>query len=56
MLDGNVIPADWAMRVAIPIFRGKEDMTNCGVNVGVKLLEHAMKIVDEVFEKSYDYR
>ena len=24
---------------------------NCGMNMGVKLLEHAMKIVEEVLEK-----
>ena len=37
--------------VVIPIFKGKGDAMNCGSYRGVKLLEHAMKIVERVLEK-----
>ena len=51
ILDGKVIPEDWASTVAIPIFKGKGDIMNCGMYCGVGLLEHAMKIIEKVIEK-----
>ena len=42
------MPEDWANNVAIPIFKGKGDIMNCGVNRGAKVLEHAMKIVEKI--------
>ena len=50
-MDGKGIPADWAMSVVVPIFKGKGDAMSCGSYRGVKLLEHAMKIVERVMEK-----
>ena len=38
--------------VALPIFKGKGDATDCGAYRRVKLLEHAMKIVGRVMENS----
>ena len=38
------------MSVVIPIIKGKGDVMSCGVYRGVKLLEHAMKIVERVLE------
>ena len=55
ILDGKGIPEDWATFVVIPIFGGKGDM-NCGMYGGVKLLEHAIKIVEEVLEKNCNDR
>ena len=52
ILDEKVMPEDWATSVAIPIFKGKGDIMNCGIYRGVKLLEHAMKIVEKVLEKN----
>ena len=43
-LYGKVMPANWAISVAIPIFKGEGDIIDCGMYRGVKLLEHAMKI------------
>ena len=37
--------------VIIPIFEGKADVMSCGSYRGVKLLEHAMKIVERVLER-----
>ena len=45
------MPEDWATSVAIPIFKGKGDIMNCVMHRGIKLLEHAMKIVEQVLEK-----
>ena len=42
VLDGRGMPDEWALSVVVPIFKG---------NRGVKLLEHAMKIVEKVPEK-----
>ena len=35
----------------IPVFEGKGDIMNSVMNRGVKLLEHAMKIIEKVLEK-----
>ena len=45
MLDERGMPDEWALSVEVPIFKGKGDAINCGAYRGVKLLEHAMKIV-----------
>ena len=37
--------------VVVPIFKGKRDVMDFGAYRGVKLLEHAMKIVERVLEK-----
>ena len=55
ILDGKEMPADWATSVAILIFKGKGDIMNSGMYMGVKLLEHAMKIVEKVLEKIFYY-
>ena len=52
ILDGKGMPADWANSVGILAFKGKEHFLNCGVYRGVKLLERAMKSVEEVLENS----
>ena len=41
VLDGKGIPDEWKTSVVVPIFRGKEDVMNCGLYRGVKLLEMA---------------
>ena len=46
ILDEKGMPADWATSVVIPIFRGKEDIMNCGMYRGAKLLEYGMKMFE----------
>ena len=46
ILDGKEMPEDWATSVAIPISKVKGDIMNCGMYMGVRLLEHAIKIVE----------
>ena len=50
VLDGKGISEDWKTNVVVPIFIGKENVMDCGAYKGVKLLEHAMKIVERVLE------
>ena len=45
------MPYDWATSVAIPIFKRKADIVNCGMYRGAKLLEHGMKIVEKELDK-----
>ena len=51
VLDERGMPDEWKASVIVPIFKGKGDVMSCGSYRGVKLLEHAMKIVEEVLEK-----
>ena len=44
------IPEDWKSSVVLPIYKGKGDPIECGSYRGIKLLEHAMKVVERIFE------
>ena len=44
------IPEDWKSSVVQPIYKGKGDPMKCGSYRGIKLLEHAMKVVERIFE------
>ena len=44
------IPEDWKSSVILPIYKGKRDPIKCGSYMGIKLLEHAMKMVERIFE------
>ena len=51
ILEGKEMPEDWALSTVVPIFKGKGDAMSCDAYRGVKLLEHALKIVERVLEK-----
>ena len=51
ILDGRGMRNEWKSSVTVPIFKGKSDVMSCGSYRGVKLLEHAMKIVERVLER-----
>ena len=51
VLDGRGMPDEWKTSMIVPIFKGKGDVMSCGSYRGVKLLEHAMKIVQKVLER-----
>ena len=51
VLDERGMPDEWALSVVAPIFKGKGDAMSCGAYREVKLLGHAMKIVEKVLEK-----
>ena len=44
------MPEEWKTSVVVSICKGKGDVMDYGAYRGVKLLEHAMKIVDRVLE------
>ena len=48
VLDGGGMPDEWKTSVIVPIFKEKGNVMSCGSYRGVKLLEHAMKIVEKV--------
>ena len=45
------MPVEWALRIVVPIFKGKGDIGNCSCNRAVKLLEHGMNAVEMVLKK-----
>jgi len=47
VLDGRGMPQEWNTSVTTLIFKGKGDVMSCGVYRRVKLLEHAMEIVEK---------
>ena len=51
VLDGKGMPEEWKTSVVVPICKEKGDVIDCGAYRGVKLLEHAMRIVERVLEK-----
>jgi len=44
------IPEDWKSSVILPIYDGKGDAMECQSYWWIKLLEHAMKVVESIFE------
>ena len=44
------IPEDWKSSVVLPVYKGKGDPIECGSYRWIKLLEHAMKVVEKTFE------
>ena len=49
--DGIGMPAEWALGIVVPIFKGKSDIRNCSCYRAVKLLKHDMKMAERVLEK-----
>ena len=46
------MPAGWALRIVVPIFKGKGDIRNCRRYRAAKLLAHDMKVEERMFEKA----
>jgi len=46
----DCIPEDWNSSVVLPIYKGEGDPMECGSYRGIKLLEHAMKVIERLFE------
>ena len=47
--DGK-IPEDWSRSWMVNVYKGKGDALACGSYRGIKLLEHAMKVLERVIE------
>ena len=52
-LDRFGMPVEWPLRIVVPIFKGKGDIRYCSYYGAVKLLEHGMKVVENVLERSF---
>ena len=44
------IPEDWNSNVVLTIYKGNGDPIQCGSYRAIKLLEHAMKVVERISE------
>ena len=52
VLDGKGMLDEWVLSLVVPIFKGIErGAMSCRKYRGVKLLEHAMKIIEKVLER-----
>ena len=51
MLNGKGMLDKWQTSALVPIFKGKVDVRNCNTYRVVKLLEHAMKIIERVLKR-----
>jgi exonuclease III len=47
--EGNM-PEDWKVGIIIPVYKGKGDPLECSSYRPIKLLEHAMKVLEKVIE------
>ena len=45
------MPAEWALSIEVPIFKGKGNIRNCNRHRSMKILEHRMKVAERVLEK-----
>ena len=50
LLAGGKLPESWKRSLVGPLFKGKEEATECGNYRTIKLMEHAMKLVERVLE------
>ena len=50
LIEGKM-PEDWRKSFIVPIFKGKEDIQECGNYRGIKLMRHSMKIWEKTIEK-----
>ena len=53
VLDRFGLPVELVLNTVVPIFKGKGDIRNCTYYRAVKILEHGMKVVEMVLEKSF---
>ena len=44
------IPEDWCKSIIVPVYKGKGSPLECGSYRAIKLLEHAMKVMEKVLE------
>ena len=44
------IPDNWKSSILLLIFKGKGDPMKCRSHRAIKLLEHAMKMIEHMFE------
>ena len=55
VLDGFGMPAEWAIGIMVPIFKGMDDIGKCSCYGAVKHLEHGMKVVEKRLENGGEF-
>ena len=50
MLFENKLPKEWMLSSLVPIFKGKGDSLHSNSYGGIKLLEHAFKLYEEILD------
>ena len=50
LLQGEKMPDKWRRSVLVPLYKGKEDIKECGNYQGIKLMSHSMKLWERVIE------
>ena len=50
-MNGKGMPADWATYIGVTIYEGQGDIMNSVICRAIKLVEHALKIMQKVLEK-----
>ena len=50
-LDRKGMLDKWQTNVLVLIFKQKGDVRNCNAYRGIKLFEHAIKVIDQVLER-----
>ena len=51
MMSDGKIPEDWSRSWLVNVYKGKGDALTCGSYRGIKLIEHAMKVLERVIER-----
>ena len=51
LLMGENMPVSWKRSTVVPLYKGKENVLECSNYSTIKLLEHGMKVVEDVFKK-----
>ena len=47
-MNEGCIPEGLKSSIVLPVYKGKGDPVECGSYRGIKLLEHAMKVVERI--------
>ena len=50
LLQGEKMPDEWRRSVLVPLYKGKGDIKECGNYLGIKLMNHSMKLWERVIE------
>jgi len=45
------IPDNWKSSILLPVFKGKGDPMECGSYIVIKLMEHAMKVIERMLKR-----
>ena len=53
VLDGFGMPAEWALSIVVPMFKGKDDIWNCGCHGAVNLFVRGKKGGGKGVRKSF---